>query len=703
MNQRSTLPLLLSAVVLLGAAQAEAQKRPAARPPQRPNVLLITVDTLRADRLGVYGNTGIATPSLDGLARESVVYERAFAQVPLTLPSHAVILTGTYPFHNRVQDFSGQTLSPEFRTLAEAFQQNGYATGAVVSSFVLDRSWGLARGFDFYYDLFAGTSFLQANVALVERRADRSVDEALKWMKKTSNRPFFFWLHLYDPHSPYSAPEPFLSRYDSAYDGEVAYTDSQVGRVLTWLRQSGLYSNTLIVLLSDHGESLGEHGENEQGFFIYNSTLHVPLMVKPPASARAKPGRVGAPVETTSVAPTILELAKLRDHTLQKQFQAPSLPAAGNEPAEERYVYSETFYPFSSFGWSPLRSLHTDRYHYIQAPTPELYELRTDPEEKQNLALKLPAVGSALKQTLEERVQKYAPAAAGASQGSTLSPEAAEKLRQLGYMSFRVPVSEAALKAGLADPKDRVLEFNSVLRAADAAQAGDFATSRALLLAVREREPNLYTIAFLLGENALKQEDWATAAAELAKCLELNPNYDEAMTALARALFALERNQEAGTWVDRALEMNPRNIRAWYQKGWMQLKQNPDAAAESFQKVISIQPNFALARRDLGILRSRQQRFAEAAEHLEAASKMGIHDPRLLNFQGIAYSRTDRPREAIAVYRRALEGDPNLAEAHLNLAFAYQTTGNNRGAQQEYETACRLEPKFCEYVPKAKP
>lgn len=685
------------AVVVLGSTSLAAQ---VTRKAVRPNVLLITVDTLRADRLGAYGNTEIATPAMDSLARESVVYERALSQVPLTLPSHAAILTGTYPFHNRVQDFSGQTLSPEFRTLAEGFRQNGYATGAVVSSFVLDRSWGLARGFDFYYDLFAGTSFLEANVALVERRADRSVDEALKWLKKPSHRPFFFWLHLYDPHSPYHAPEPFLSRYQSAYDGEVAYADSQVGRLLTWLRQSGLYSNTLIVLLSDHGESLGEHGENEHGFFVYNSTLHVPLMVKPPAGRGGKPGRVAGPVETASVAPTILELAKLRDDALQKQFQAPSLPAAGKEPAEEGHAYSETFYPFSSFGWSPLRSLHTDRYHYIQAPKPELYELRTDPEERENLALKLPAIASALKQGLEERVQKYAPAAAGASSSSTLSPEAAEKLRQLGYMSFRVPVSEEALKAGLADPKDRVLEFNSVLRAADAAQAGDFATSRALLLAVREREPNLYTIAFLLGENALKQEDWATAAAELAKCLELNPNYDEAMTALARALFALERHDEAGKWVDRALELNPRNIRAWYQKGWMQLKQNPDAAAESFQKVISIQPNFALARRDLGILRSRQQRFVEAAEHLEVAHQMGIHDPRLLNLLGIAYSRTGRTRQAIAVYRRAIEGDPNLAEAHLNLALALQNTGNLRSAQQEYETACRLEPKFCEYVPK---
>lgn len=701
MKRAASLLLLLAAFVLAAPAAAQTQSKPTrtARPAGRPNVLLITVDTLRADRLGAYGSKEVATPAIDGLARDSLVFERALSQVPLTLPSHAVIMTGTYPFHNRVQDFSGQALSPEFRTLAESFKQNGYATGAVISSFVLDRSWGLARGFDFYYDLFSGSSFLQANVALVERRADHSVDEALKWMKKASNRPFFFWLHLYDPHSPYSPPEPFLSRYDSAYDGEVAYADSQVGRVLTWLRQSGLYSNTLVVLLSDHGESLGEHGENEHGFFVYNSTVHVPLMVKPPAGARAKAGRVGTAVETTSVAPTIVDLARITDPVFQKQFQGPSLAADAQEAAGEGFAYSETFYPFSSFGWSPLRSMHTERYHYIEAPRPELYDLRTDPEEKENVASKLSAITAALKQQLEQRVQKYAPAA-GAAQGASLSPEAAEKLRQLGYMSFRVPVSEEALKAGLADPKDKLWEFNSILKAADAAQAGDFATSRTLLLAVREKEPKLYTIAFLLGENALKQEDWATAADELGKCLELNPDYDEAMTAMARALFALERFEEAGKWVNRAIELNPRNIRAWYQKGWMQLKQNPDAAAEAFQKVVSIQPSFALARRDLGILRMRQQRFAEAAEHLEVANKMGINDARLLNFLGIAYNRTNRSREAITVYKKAIESEPNLAEAHLNLAFAYQTTGNISSAQQEYETACRLEPKFCEYVPR---
>ncbi|MGH9510127.1 MAG: sulfatase family protein, partial [Terriglobales bacterium] len=402
---------LAVAAILSTPSAAQVRRQPArtpARPPSHPNVLLITVDTLRADRLGAYGSKEVATPAIDALARDSLVFERALSQVPLTLPSHAVILTGTYPFHNRVQDFSGQALNPEFRTLAESFKQNGYSTGAVISSFVLDRSWGLARGFDFYYDLFSGSSFLQANVALVERRADHSVDEALKWVKKASNRPFFFWLHLYDPHSPYAPPEPFLSRYDSAYDGEVAYTDSQVGRVLTWLRQSGLYSNTVVVLLSDHGESLGEHGENEHGFFVYNSTIHVPLLVKPPAGVGLKPSRVGMAVETTSVAPTILELARISDPIFQKQFQAPSLTAAAKEPAGEGFSYSETFYPFSSFGWSPLRSLHTERYHYIQAPKPELYDLRTDPGEKENVAPKLSAIAAALKQQLEERVQKYA-------------------------------------------------------------------------------------------------------------------------------------------------------------------------------------------------------------------------------------------------------------------------------------------------------
>src|SRR6267142_1872360 len=252
---------LLGLTLFLGACRQNK--------PPRPNILIITVDTLRADRVGCYGYAGGLTPNVDALAKDGVVFERGVAQVPLTWPSHAAIFTGTYPFHNGVQDFTGQPLSDRFRTLAESLKDHGYATGAVVSSFVLDRSWGLARGFESYDDAFAGQEFLQKNLGLVERRAEESVDHALSWLEAHPNQPFFLWLHLYDPHSPYNAPEPFRSQYaKQPYEGEIAYADSQLGRLFAWLKHApnNLYDNTLIVFLSDHGESLGEHGQKARAW-----------------------------------------------------------------------------------------------------------------------------------------------------------------------------------------------------------------------------------------------------------------------------------------------------------------------------------------------------------------------------------------------------------------------------------------------------
>ena len=306
--------------------------------PQRParhnpvNIILVTMDTLRADRLGCYGSTQVATPNLDQLCADSLVFDRAISQVPLTWPSHTAILTGLYPFENGVQDFTGQPLGVQFRTLAQAFRKNGYATGAVVSAFVLDRSWGLARGFDYYDDKFSAEQFQQKDVGLVDRRASDSVDLAVKWLAQTRPKPFFLWLHLYDPHSPYDPPEPFRSQYKNfPYNGEIAYADHELGRLFVWLRQNRLYDSRAIVFLSDHGESLGEHGEQEHGFFVYNSTVRIPLIIKPPYAMRVQPKRISLPVESVAIAPTLLSIAKVKDE-IQKQFHATGL--LGEIPTE---------------------------------------------------------------------------------------------------------------------------------------------------------------------------------------------------------------------------------------------------------------------------------------------------------------------------------------------------------------------------------
>ena len=664
----------------------------------RPNVILITIDTLRADHVGCYGDKQVQTPTLDGLAHDGVLFERAISQVPLTWPSHAVILTGTYPFQNGVQDFTGQPLEPQFRSVAQAFKQEGYATGAVVSAFVLDRSWGLARGFDFYDDAFSARTFQQRDIGLVDRRADESVSHALSWLKGTSRRPFFLWLHLYDPHSPYDAPAPYGAEYrEHPYDGEIAYADHELGRLIAWLKANQLYDRTAIAVLSDHGESLGEHGEKEHGFFIYDSTIHIPLIVKPPVGSGIQRGRVDRPVETTDVAPTLLKLAGAKDPAIGKQLQSQGLFAANKKDA----AYSETFYPFSSFGWSPLHALETDRYHYIAAPTPELYDLTSDPQEQNNIAQQQAATAAVLKGKLDSLL-KQNPLAQSPRTGSNLTPEAEEKLRALGYVAYRSAITPDALKGNLPDPKLKLPEFNSILQAGDAFQAGNFDQGKQLLAKVAQSDPKLYTVPFMLGEASLRQKNWDEAAAQFRHCLELNPDFDEAMTGLAHALAADGKEAEAAQWIKKAAELNPRNYRAWFELASLATKSDPAVAAADYQKALAIQPNFSLGHRDLGLLYFHQKNYSEAAKELARAVELGVDEAQIYNFLGICYSQTGQSTKAFKSYQAALKLDPNLAEAHLNLGYAYQGMKKNAEAIREYQTACKLEEKFCKLVPPAR-
>jgi choline-sulfatase len=666
----------------------------------RPSVILITIDTLRADHVGCYGAQTVKTPTLDALAHDGVVFERAISQVPLTWPSHAVILTGTYPFQNGVQDFTGEPLAPQFRTVSQAFQQAGYATGAVVSAFVLDRSWGLARGFDYYDDAFSAATFEKKETGLVDRRAGESVAHAIAWLKKTPRRPLFLWLHLYDPHSPYDPPEPYRSEYRShLYDGEIAYADHELGSLIVWLKNNHLYDSSLIVALSDHGESLGEHGEDEHGFFVYNATVHVPLIVKPPAGSGVSAGRRIEPVETTMVAPTLLQMAGLDNPTdsIQTQFQSHALLGRAGSEVAKGPAYSETLYPFSSFGWSPLHALESNRFHYIEAPKPELYDLATDPGETQNILTAQPATVAVLREKMQALLAHNPFTRQDAGAGN-LSPDAQEKLRALGYFGFRAAVFPESLKRGLADPKDKLWEFNAILKAQDAFQRNHDDQADALLDEVQKKDPQIYVIPFMLGESALKRQNWEQAAEQLQRCLTLNPNFDNAMTGLARALAKLGRTSEAKSWLDKALQSNPQNYLAWYQVGLLDVRDDP-AAQAAYEKTIAIQPNFSAGQRELGMLLFQQKKFDAAVPHLEKAIELGLDDARLHNFLGICYNHTNRTAKAVREFRRAIELDPKLAEAHLNLAFAHQLLHQAKDARDEYVLACKLDESFCKFVP----
>ena len=684
-------------LVCASAATGQSSRGTPARAPVKTNVLLITIDTLRADHIGAYGYKEAETPTIDGLARSGLLFEHAYSQVPLTLASHTSLLTGTYPFNNGVQDFTGNPLAPNIRSVAQALEAQGYDTAAIVSSYVLDRSWGLNRGFKLYYDVFKGGSFLENDPGLVERKAGDSVDEALKWLRRPRTQPFFLWLHLYDPHSGYNPPEPFRTRFATApYDGEIAYADHELGRVIAFLKQRGLYDRMLIIFASDHGESLGEHGEKEHGFFVYHSTLHVPLVVKPPLASGLKPHSVSDPVPIMGIAPTIVGALKLHD-AIEQQFQTESLLAVRSSGAAP--VYSESFYSFSSFGWSPVRTVNDRSYQFIEAPKPELYDLRNDPEEKRNLITEQPAVASVLSEELKKLVARYAPTDSSAGAGSQLDAAAVEKLRALGYMAYRSPVSAEALAAGLSDPKDKILDFNTLLDGIDAGKLGDLDRERKLLTQVQETNPDMYLVPFLLGEAELKAANWKAAQEAMERSLKLNPNFDQAMTALARAFHQQNQDEQALQWVEKAIKANPKNLRAWYQKGWISVKADPDGAMAAFEKALEIQPGFAMAHRDLGMILLQKGRYKEAATHLEQAAELGLAHAKLYNFLGIAYSRTGRYQDAVRVYTKALDKEPDFAEAHLNLSYVYEKLNRPQSARLQYETACKLQAELCQYEP----
>ena len=692
MTRLTTLLTLFLLVSLYGFAQPP--KAPVAHS-QRPNILLVTIDTLRADHTGVYGSTSVETPTLNSIALESVVFELAISQVPLTLPSHASLLTGMYPFADGVQDFTSPPLSDRYRTVAQAFKAAGYSTGAVVSSFVLDRSWGLSRGFDSYDDAFDPHKFATQDLAQIERKAGESVDHALVWLRRLRNHPFFFWLHLYDPHSPYDPPEPYRTRYAShLYDGEIAYADHELGRFIRLLKRKGLYETTIIAVLADHGESLGEHGENEHGFFIYDSTVHVPLLIKPAAGLNLKSQRVSDPVEIMAVAPTLLALAGVKSR-IQDQFQTTALITRSGIASAGQTVYSETFYPFSSFGWHPLRSLHAGNYQYIEAPQTELYDTSADPGETENLLKLKPAVAESLQANLEKNVIKNRTEVVASI--ASRDPAALEKLRQLGYMAYRAPVKIQELDR-LPDPKQKIGELKAILEAQDAFHKGEISRGQDLLAEVREHDPKMYLVPFMLAEAEMRQQHWEEAATHFRESLQLNPAFDQSMTGIASALQRQGNLNEAKSWLAKALEKNPRSFRIHYQLGSLLDHSDPVAARIEFKRALELEPHFPFAHRDLGFLEAAQNNYVDAKHHLDEAIALGLADAHVYNQLGICESQLHELKSAIKSYKSALKLEPTLAEAHLNLALAYQRTADSRSAV-EYKEACRLKPQFCRFGP----
>jgi choline-sulfatase len=426
-----------------------------ARVPPRPTgFVIVTLDTTRADRLPAYGFRGVETPALDALAKDGVVFERATTVAPLTLPAHSSLFTGLYPPRHGVRDNAGSLAEP-YPTLAGVLASHGFRTAAFVGSVVLSADRGIARGFQIFRDEMKDPA---SGAPRRRRPGNEVVDEATAWLQTIGDRPFLLWVHLYDVHQPYAPPEPFATRYAAdPYAGEIAFADTQMARLVAALGSRGLTRRTAMIVAGDHGESLGEHGEDAHGLFVYQSTLHVPLIVSGPGFAIR---RVAEPVSLVDVMPTVLDLAGVPSAdsdgvSLTRAVSGRRLP--------ERTIYAESFFP-RRFGWSELRSIRDGRFKLIAAPRPELYDLDADPFEQQNLYRER----SILARALEARLTPDS--AAGPSIGAQMAVDASvrERLASLGYASGAAPLSRAtaAAQASSTDPKDHVAAYNENMRRA---------------------------------------------------------------------------------------------------------------------------------------------------------------------------------------------------------------------------------------------
>ena len=650
MRVRPLLPALLITALLTVSNPAVAPSDTA------PNVVVITIDTLRADHLGCYGYKQIHTPNIDALAAGGVRIERAYTPVPITLPSHSVIFTGTLPTLNGMHDFSGNRLGPQQQTLASVLKERGYTTGAVVASAVLDSRFGLNRGFDFYYDHFDFNRLEEANLDEMERPGNVVADEVLNWLGKNYQKRFFLWMHLYDPHYPYRPPAPYSEDYKShPYDGEIAFADAQVGRLLRFLKDKGLYQHTLIVLSGDHGEGLGEHGEQTHGFFIYNSTLQVPLVVRLPAGPRDK--HVNALVSLADIMPTVLEALKL---DIPAQVQGKSLLPlfAGKEEDASRYLYAETFLPRLHFNWSELRGVEMEKYHFIAAPKPELYDLSKDSKELDNLFAQKKAVAEELKAKLASLIREYS-AGQEMAEKTGFDPALMERLKSLGYAGFSGGGNSTINNSELPDPKDRIHMYELVSEAIEASQHSNYEPSVEKLNAALKIESNSVPVHYLQGLNYYRLSRFADALVEFQKVLTLSPDYALATFHLGLAYARAGQFDDALVTFKRTLELDSTNFTAAYDLGliYLQKKMTKEADA-AFRHSIAVADDYAPGHRALGELLLSEGQVDDAIPELRKAAELTPGDPAAHAALAKAFEAKGLTKQAQDEIRKAQESRP---------------------------------------------
>lgn len=666
------------------AARARLARREPA--PTELNVVVVTLDTLRADRLGCYGFGGIRTPNLDGLAAEGVLFEQATATVPLTFPSHASMFTGLVPPRHGVRDNGGFFLEESKTTLAERLKAAGWATGAFVGAWVLDSRWGLSQGFEHYSDRFDLSKFRVVSLGTVQKPGDEVADLAITWLESVKRRKFFAWVHLYDPHTPYAPPEPYLSAYPGQpYLGEVAYTDAVVGRLVSWLRDQGLLERTIVVVTADHGESLGDHDESTHAYFIYDATTRVPLIVRTPWGDR---GRVAAQVSGVDLFPTVLDLVGLPP---EPRVQGRSLVHALLDPSGDPggIAYSETYFPRYHFGWQHLRALRDGRYKYIDAPQPELYDLQSDPGETKNIF----KANSLRAEELRLEMERLAGSAADAApERGKLDPDTLQRLAALGYVGGAVDVDPSAV---LADPKEKVGLFRRMGLAKNAAQDGRVEEAIAQMRGVLAEDPAIVDAHFTLGNWLRRVGRTDEAIAAFKQVLALKPDNELAVGNLAGIYRARGQVTAAIEGYRRALELDRRNPQTWYQLATLYLDERQVAEAEgTFREALEANPEMGAAHNSLGVIAfsrgdvEEAERLVRRGLALEPEVRTGRYNlARILEARGDVTAAEELYRQELATY-------PDNGKARFNLAQLARQRGDRRGYLGELRDAIDKSPEF---------
>jgi arylsulfatase A-like enzyme/Tfp pilus assembly protein PilF len=620
------------AVLAVAAALLAAACRPSRSPAPPSSVVLITIDTLRADHVNA-----TLTPSLDTLERDAVVFDQAITVAPLTLPAHASLLTGLYPTRHGVRDNEVFTLAADVPTYPELLKQRGYATAAFVSAVVLDHRYGLNRGFDVYDDAIDGP----------ERTAVETVTRATEWLDRAP-RPFFVWVHIFEPHAPYRS---------GSYGGDVSAADAAAGRLFKYLHDAGSWDDIVLSVTADHGESLGEHREQTHGFFLYEAALRIPWILKAPG---LKPRRVPRLVRLADEMPTIVELAtRMRGEAPGPASDGVSVASslAGTGWLDVGEAYSETFLPRDQFGWSPLASVRTERFKYIAAPQPELYDVVADPAESMNIAATQPAEAARLKRV----VGAVSRAPASPSLRRAPDPALANKLMSLGYVGYSPPTGDTN-DARLADPKDKIGVYSLTMTALEKSEAGSLDAALEDVEKARRIDPNVAQVEFLRGTLLGQLGRFDAAAAALERTVALNPRYTAARFKLALALLRLSRPERAADALNEVVRQEPDDFRAWHNLAAIAYSRGDLDRAEALErKAVALSPEYAEAWNTLGAIALVRKQTDVALEALSKATTLA----------------------------------PKNAQAFGNLSLAFAAAGQRDRARSAAARACTLDPRYC--------